>query len=45
MGSALGQYGMRWKKNPDESKTVQYAPLDCTRQQLESIGVTGILVL
>ena len=33
------------KKKTDESKTVQYAPLDCTRQQLESIGVTGILVV
>lgn len=27
------------------TKTAQYAPLDSTRQQLESIGVTGILVV
>ena len=45
MSSALRQYAMCWKKKTDESKTVQYAPLDCTRQQLESIGVTGILVV
>ena len=32
-------------KHTKESKTAQYAPLDSTRQQLESIGVTGILVV
>ena len=40
IGSALGK-----KTHTDESKTSQYAPLDSTRQQLESIEVTGILVV
>lgn len=40
MGSALGK-----KTHTDESKTFQYAQLDSTRQQLESIGLTGILVV
>ena len=32
-------------KKTDESKTVQYTPQDSTRQQLQSIGVTGIVVV
>ena len=40
MGSALGQYGKTGK-----TITAQYALLDSTRQQLQSSGVTGILVV